>query len=238
MKTPRNSNRFTTFAPVPEPRANASRKKGRYHHGALREALLRSVEDILRGPGLHALSLRAAARRARVSHSAPAHHFRNKAGLLTAFAVQGFDRLSQAAGEAVLRKPPKSGADLIEILGEAYVGFAMAHPHHFMVMYRSDLLNLKDPEYRRASSQSFGVLRHAVTRCVQEGLLPRRNYVEAAAALLSLAHGLVMLWFSGRLTEQLPELKKPDMARQVIGFFVRGILVPASASRRPARKRK
>src|SRR3984885_12532809 len=74
-----------------------------YHHGDLREALLRSAESILKRDGLGALSLRAAARAAGVSHAAPAHHFPDLCSLLSALAAGGFDRpfykLIQAANK-------------------------------------------------------------------------------------------------------------------------------------------
>ncbi len=213
-------------------RYSEPQRKGRYHHGALSAALLKAVEEILRKSGPHGLSLRAAARRARVSHSAPAHHYKNKAGLLTAFAVDGFERLSRTAADAVLRRSPKSGAALVEVLGAAYVQFAFANPHHFAMMYRTDLLNLKDPEYQRASHRSFGILWQAVGRCAAEGLIPRRSAEEATVALWSLAYGLVMLKFSGRLDENLPNSSDPGFAERAIRFFVRGLMVPAAQRRR------
>lgn len=186
------------------------------------------MEHILRNQGLHDLSLRATARQAKVSHSAPAHHFRNKAGLLTAFAVEGFDRLSEYVGDSLLRKHPGTGAELIETLGETYVAFALANPHHFAIMYRMDLLNVKDPEYQRANDRTFNILKQAVSLCVNEGLILKHQAEEATVTFLSLAHGLVTLWFSGRLTEKLESLRKNDFAQRSIRFFVRALLVPAA----------
>jgi len=208
--------------------SSRKRKSGKYHHGSLRQALLRAVEHILRNQGLHDLSLRATARQAKVSHSAPAHHFRNKAGLLTAFAVEGFDRLSEYVGDSLLRKHPGTGAELIETLGETYVAFALANPHHFAIMYRMDLLNVKDPEYQRANDRTFNILKQAVSLCVNEGLILKHQAEEATVTFLSLAHGLVTLWFSGRLTEKLESLRKNDFAQRSIRFFVRALLVPAA----------
>ena len=187
-----------------------------------------AVESILKNQGLHELSLRAAARKARVSHSAPAHHFRNKAGLLTAFAVEGFDRLSEYVGDSLLQKHPGTGAELIEILGETYVAFALANPHHFAIMYRMDLLNVKDPEYQRSNDRTFNILKQSVALCVNEGLILKHQAEEATVTFLSLAHGLVTLWFSGRLTEKLESMRKSDFAQRSIRFFVRNLLVPAA----------
>ncbi len=226
--------------PVPKRYSEPPPKKGRYHHGALRQALLDAVGEILRTDGQQALSLRYAARRARVSHSAPAHHFRNKAGLLTAFAIEGFERLAATVEQARLRRPPRTGIEVLETMGSAYVEFAFTHPHHFEMMYRTDLLNLKDPDYQRANRASFGMLWKAVDRCVQEGLLPRRNAEEAATALWSLAYGLVMLKFSGRLGDNLPNMRKPEFVQRAIRFVVRRVMSPMAKKKsvpRPLRKR-
>ena len=63
-----------------------------YHHGDLREALLAAAEAELAERGIEGFSLRGVAKRAGVSHAAPAHHFGDARGLLTALAADGFTR--------------------------------------------------------------------------------------------------------------------------------------------------
>ena len=65
-----------------------------YHHGDLRQALIRSALEILSQAGVAGLSLRAAARRARVSAMAPYRHFADKEALLAAVAEYGFQHLA------------------------------------------------------------------------------------------------------------------------------------------------
>ena len=64
-----------------------------YHHGQLREALVASGRTLLAERGIRGFTLRECARRAGVSHGAPAHHFGDAAGMLTAYAAQGFARI-------------------------------------------------------------------------------------------------------------------------------------------------
>ena len=71
-----------------------------YHHGHLRQAILAAAIDALTESGPARLSLRELARRAGVSHAAPAHHFGDKAGLLTAVAAQGYDLLADTLSAA------------------------------------------------------------------------------------------------------------------------------------------
>ncbi|NBO21074.1 MAG: TetR/AcrR family transcriptional regulator, partial [Rhodobacteraceae bacterium] len=64
-----------------------------YHHGDLATALIAAAHQELSEQGAAGFSLRRVARRAGVSHAAPAHHFGDAAGLLAALAAQGFRRL-------------------------------------------------------------------------------------------------------------------------------------------------
>ncbi|GIF79560.1 TetR/AcrR family transcriptional regulator [Catellatospora bangladeshensis] len=158
-----------------------------YHHGDLRRAILDAALEVLAEDGPGALSLRELARRAGVSHAAPAHHFRDKAGLLTAVAVDGYRLLAEALAEA---------PDMRE-RGVAYVRFALAYPAHFGVMFRPDLYHADAPELIAAREES-GRLLHgglAAMPATRTGDDP----VAAATAAWSLAHGFATLWQSGGL---------------------------------------
>jgi AcrR family transcriptional regulator len=155
-----------------------------YHHGDLRRALLEAAVEVMGESGPGGLSLRDLARRAGVSHAAPAHHFGDKAGLLTALAAQGFDLLGEALRGA--------GDDLVET-GVAYVGFAVRRRAHFEVMFRPDLYRADDPEVVAARTRTGELLRTGVAR--RTG---REPDVDALAAW-SIVHGFATLWLSGAL---------------------------------------
>src|SRR5215470_1133925 len=78
----------------------ATKRAAPYHHGSLREAMLRAAESILERDGIGGLTLRAAAREAGVSHAAPKNHFGDVMGLLSDLAAVGFAQF-RAAMEAV-----------------------------------------------------------------------------------------------------------------------------------------
>ena len=92
-----------------------------YHHGDLPRALLEAAVEAIEEVGPAALSLRDLARRTGVSHAAPAHHFGDKAGLLTAVAADGFRRLAATLGEAY-----RATGSFLEV-GVAYARFAVTH---------------------------------------------------------------------------------------------------------------
>src|SRR5918996_3804673 len=111
----------------------------RYHHGNLRRAVLSAAVEAITEVGPAGVSLRVLARRAGVSHAAPAHHFGDKAGLLTALAAEGYELLADALTAAQQRTQ-----DFLEV-GVAYVRFAVEHRAHFEVMFRPDLYHPDDP---------------------------------------------------------------------------------------------
>lgn len=124
-----------------------------YHHGSLREALLEAAEKILHTEGLPALSLRAIAREAGVSHGSPAHHFQDLPGLLSDLAAIGFLRLGDYLKKA-LDRPGATRDDT----DRAYVSFALDNPALFLLMFREDLLDPTRESLVEARKVTFGIL--------------------------------------------------------------------------------
>jgi AcrR family transcriptional regulator len=117
-----------------------------YHHGRLPETLLKAAAKLIAEQGVANLSLREVARHAGVSHGAPAHHFADKAGLLTALATQGYELFT----DALCAARDAEGDDTVARLaatGRAYVLFAAKHRAHFEVMFRPELLRTDDPAH-------------------------------------------------------------------------------------------
>lgn len=163
-----------------------------YHHGDLRRALLAAALEAIAEVGPTALSLRDLARRAGVSHAAPAHHFGDKSGLLTALAAQGFDQLAAALVAA--------GDDLLEA-GVAYVDFAVRHRAYFEVMFRPELHRPDDPELLAARERASAALRSGVA-ALPDGGAPVDAGRDALAAW-SIAHGFATLWLAGALPDRV-----------------------------------
>ncbi|MFI5889372.1 TetR/AcrR family transcriptional regulator [Actinoplanes sp. NPDC051513] len=131
--------------------------KQTYHHGDLRRALLQAADEAITEHGVAALSMRDLARRAGVSHAAPTHHFGDKAGLLTAFATEGFEQLAKALATSRL-----ASNSFLE-LGVTYVRFAVTRRAMFEVMFRPDLYHPDDPELLAARAKSADALYAAVS---------------------------------------------------------------------------
>ena len=170
----------------------------RYHHGDLPAALLKSAETILEREGIGALTMRAAAREAGVTHAAPAHHFGDLTGLLTELAASGFVRFhDHLEAEAAITGPvPRTR---LQALGRGYVGFAQAHPGLFQLMFRSERLDWSKPSLSDAGGSAFALLTlpedHLAEPTPQSGV----QAIVAATARWAFAHGMAMLLIDGRL---------------------------------------
>lgn len=188
-----------------------------YHHGDLRRALLEAAEAAVADSGPAALSLRDLARRAGVSHAAPAHHFGSKHGLLTAIGASGFAGLADALAAA------RETGDLADV-GAAYVAFAASRPGAFAVMFDATLLDWSDPALREAGGRARGELATAVASAAGDAPDPEA----AQLAAWSLVHGLAAL-VRGGMTSTAED---PAALSRRVGAAVR--LVTATGDDRPA----
>ncbi|MFD6095479.1 TetR/AcrR family transcriptional regulator [Nocardiopsis flavescens] len=177
-----------------------------YHHGDLRRAVIDAALEATRESGPTGWSLRELARRAGVSHAAPAHHFGDKAGVLAAVAAEGFGLFADALEAAASGGPQETGL--------AYIRFALAHRPHFEVMFRPELYRLDDPGLLAARARAGAVLADSGGALAAD---PARARATAIGAW-SFAHGFAGLWLSGSLPESAAE-DPEEVARSVIGVL-------------------
>lgn len=180
-----------------------------YHHGDLRTAVLAAAERILEREGADALTLRAVARAVGVSHTAPKNHFGDLEGLLSELAAVGYRRFGAALAAAM----DAAGADArarMRAMGRAYVAFARDHRGMFLLMYRSDRLDMKRPALREAVEGARQALRAAAMSSASVSPLTPLQLAARATASWALVHGFAMLLLDGRLRHTIASL--PDGA--------------------------
>jgi AcrR family transcriptional regulator len=181
--------------------ARGKRPAGRgYHHGDLRAALIAAAEQLVVERGVDGFTLREAARRAGVSPAAPAHHFKDMRGLLTAVALLGFRDFAAALEAADQRGGADAQARLRE-QGAAYIAFAIQYPGRFLLMFRHDKHDRENAEFVAAAKRAYRVLEDAVraaTGTSPDGVLPAEGQ-GFLLAMWSIVHGFAHLALGGEL---------------------------------------
>lgn len=184
-----------------------SERERTYHHGDLRRVILDATLDAIATNGPGALSLRDLARRAGVSHAAPAHHFKDRTGLLTAVATEGYALFADAL----------AGAPDLRERGVAYVRFAATHPAHFQVMFQPDLHRTDDPDLLAARARATEALRAGVADLPPAGRGEDDRL--AGVAAWSLAHGFATLLLSGNLADAMEDRDPEAAFRSLAGLI-------------------
>lgn len=174
-----------------------------------RRALLDATVAAIEEEGFGAVSLRGIARRAAVSHAAPAHHFGDKAGLFTALAVEGFELLGAAIDREVEAVPPGDLRARLVAIGLAYARFAGDERARFEVMFRPELVRSEDPELLQVARSVFDRLRDTVVEARATGLGADMDVEEMTLLCWSTVHGFVDLAHSGVLAQLGYEVAGP-----------------------------
>jgi AcrR family transcriptional regulator len=170
-----------------------------YHHGNLREALIRAALDMIAERGVAGVALAELARAVGVSAAAPYRHFRDRNALLAEVARRGFEQLAAEMAAAWDEgRPDPVGA--IERCGRAYLAFARREPATFAAMF-GDGATGEETEVRRASDAALAVLRRAAeAACATGGAGRRPPALMVALHIWSLAHGIAALFVGGGAT--------------------------------------
>jgi AcrR family transcriptional regulator len=164
-----------------------------YHHGDLKNELVRAGVEILAKEGIGSLSLRKVARHAGVSHSAPYAHFKDKQALLAAISSEGFRKL-MAEMETSIKKAGLDPQRQLVACGRAYINFAMREQAIFKVMFSGILEQEKKyPEFVEISQSTFRFLVKIVGACQRENILRPGPTELLAVTIWGQVHGIVSL---------------------------------------------
>ena len=177
--------------PTTQPRAS-------YHHGDLRRSLVEAAAAIIAGQGVDALTLRAVGERAGVSRTALYRHFADKAALLAAVALSGFEMLHRDLSAATMNARSE-GTDPLGALAQAYVAFGTRHPPHYRTMFGPGVADRERyPDLATTGKATFNALVAEVVRGQQSGQLKSGDPIRMAQVFWSTLHGIVMLKGDGR----------------------------------------
>ncbi|MBB2948862.1 AcrR family transcriptional regulator [Actinoplanes lutulentus] len=188
-----------------------------YHHGDLRTTLLALAENTLRDRGPAELSLRELAREAGVSPAAPSRHFKNKQALLDALALEGYQRLTAAMTDDLVRAG-ETFARRLAALTRTYVAFASTHPALLELMFTRKHEPDASDELMAATQKLLTMATEVIENGQRRGEVRAGSMELLAVPLIAVLQGLTALALSGGFTDEQAE----QGLEETIAFILRG----------------
>ena len=207
-----------------------------YHHGNLKEALVRAALELIAKKGPAGFTFAEAARWAGVSPAAPYRHFRDRDELISDVGRRGFDLFEAALKRAWDEGRPDPAA-AFERLGRAYLEFARTEPAYYSAMFEAGIPLDDNPELRAAGERAFGVLRAATETLV--ATMPAMNrppVLMMALHIWALSHGIASLFGRGDAARRRLPMQPEELLEAAVLLYLRGLGLPDAASdsgRRP-----
>jgi AcrR family transcriptional regulator len=197
-------------------------RKG-YHHGNLREALIRAALNLIGEKGPAGFTFADAARAAGVSSAAPYRHFRDRDALMADIAKRGFELFRDALQKAWNDGKPNPYV-AFEAVGRAYLAFARNEPAHYSAMFEAGISMDSAPGLQQAADEAFAVLRSAAEALSAH--MPRESRPPAMMMSLhiwALAHGIASLFARGDAGRRKLPMPAEDLLEAAILVYLRGL---------------
>lgn len=200
-----------------------------YHHGNLKEALLRAALELIAKKGTAGFTFAEAARWAGVSPAAPYRHFQDREELLASVARRGFEQFEAALARAWDngRPDPFSAFDRV---GRSYLEFARTEPAYYSAMFEAGLALDATPDLREAGDRAFAVLRAATEALI--ATLPAGNRPPAlmmALHIWALSHGIASLFGRGDPGRRVLPMAPEELLEAAVLVYLRGLGFPDGA---------
>lgn len=198
-----------------------------YHHGNLKEELLRAALELIAKKGPAGFTFAEAARWAGVSPAAPYRHFRDRDALLADVARRGFEEFSAALAKAWDDGRPDT-MKAFDRLGRAYLAFAKSEPAYYSAMFEAGVPLDVDPQLREVSERAFAVLRAAAEKLVAQ--IPggsRPPPLMVALHIWSMTHGIASLFSRGDAARRALPMPPEELLEAAILIYLRGLGLPA-----------
>jgi len=205
--------------------------KGRgYHHGNLKEALVRAALELIAQKGASGFTFAEAARWAGVSPAAPYRHFRDRDELLADIARRGFERFETTLARAWDHGRP-SPATAFERLGSAYLKFARDEPAYYSAMFEAGIPPDLNSDLRDAGERAFAVLRSATEQLIANMPAERRPpALMMALHVWALSHGVASLFGRGDAAHRTLPMSAEELLEAGVLIYLQGLGIGGGAA--------
>lgn len=186
-----------------------------YHHGDLRNELIRIGLELIGEGGTAAVGIRESARRVGVSASAAYRHFDSRDDLLNAVRDRVLQNLGAHIEEALEGHEADDVGTRIEIASCAYFDFAVLDPRQFQAL--ASAFPLAD-DWETSSGRPLKI----VVGLISEIDPPVDDVVTTALSTWAVAHGASCLTTIGSL-KHFPIERKWDLLNRTIELHLKGL---------------
>jgi len=194
-----------------------------YHHGNLREALIRAALALIAEKGPAGFTFADAARWAGVSPAAPYRHFRDRDELLADVARRGFEQFA-AALEAAWDGGRPDPMTAFERTGRAYLAFARTEPSYYSAMFEAGVPLEASPELTAAGDRAFAVIRAASERLIEQMPAGRRPpALMMALHIWAMSHGIASLFGRGDAGRRKLPMSAEELLEAGVLVYLRGL---------------
>ena len=206
-----------------------------YHHGNLKETLIRAALELIAQKGPAGFTFAEAARWAGVSPAAPYRHFRDRDELLVDVARRGFDQFESTLARAWDGGRPNAFA-AFDRLGIAYLSFAKSEPAYYSAMFEAGIPPDASPQLQEAGERAFAVLRTATEGLV--ATMPAQHRPPVLMMTLhiwAVSHGIASLFGRGDAAPRSFPMSPEDLLEAALLIYLRGLGLtppPGTGSRR------
>jgi len=205
-----------------------------YHHGNLKEALLRAALELIAQKGPAGFTFAEAARSAGVSPAAPYRHFRDRDELLANVALRGFTQFEAALARAWDDGRPDVFSAL-DRLGKAYLAFARTDPASYSAMFEAGIPPAISTELREAGDRAFAILRAAAEQvCATAPAQTRPPALMVALHIWAMSHGIASLFGRGDAARRTLPMSPEELLEAETLIYLRGLGVLHAKAERPA----
>jgi AcrR family transcriptional regulator len=194
-----------------------------YHHGNLKEALMRAALELIAQKGPAGFTFAEAARWAGVSPAAPYRHFRDRDELLANVALRGFEQFEAALARAWDDGRPDVFT-AFDRLGRAYLDFARTEAAYYSAMFEAAVPLDGNPELRLAGERAFNVLRTASEKLI--ALIPadkRPPALMVALHIWAVAHGIASLFGRGDAARRPLPMSPEELLEASVLIYLQGL---------------
>src|SRR5437764_10110037 len=210
---------------VKTPYMSWSRRDGPrgYHHGNLKEALIRAALELIAKKGPAGFTFAEAARFAGVSPAAPYRHFRDRDELLADVSRRGFEQFAIALERAWNGGAPEPFA-AFERLGKVYLEFARTEPAYYSAMFEAGVPHDISAELTAAGDRAFAVIRTASEKLIER--MPAGSRPPAlmmALHIWSLSHGIASLFARGDSGRRKLPMTAEELLEAGVLVYLRGL---------------